>query len=185
MPRGWNKLNLVGQSFGRLKVVEAGAPDGRRTRWRCTCECGNEALIRTEKLRSGATKSCGCLKLSQTPNRKHGFCDSGVIAKEYWSWHNAKRRCHDPKNEKYHRYGGRGILMCDEWRDNFAAFIAHMGRCPPGHTLDRIENDKGYEPGNCRWATPSQQALNRDNKQLWATIRQRKTHPRTPSGEIE
>lgn len=96
------------------------------------------------------------------------------MPREYTAWHNAKRRCHDPKNCHYHRYGGRGITMCDEWRDDFAAFYAHMGPCPDGYTLDRIDNDKGYERGNCRWATPRQQALNRDNKALWDQIRKRR-----------
>jgi hypothetical protein len=93
---------------------------------------------------------------------RHGYSAGGKPRPEYWSWHNAKRRCSEVSNSHYHRYGGRGITMCPEWYNDFSAFIAHIGPKPDGTTLDRIDNNKGYEPGNVRWTTPSIQAFNRN-----------------------
>lgn len=178
MPRDGKKhrIDLSGQVFGRLAALRSVPNKGRRTYWLCRCTCGTECEVQTSKLRNGHTRSCGCLLIDtlRIQKRRHGACVDGRIRREYWSWHNAKRRCSDPNNEKFHRYGARGISMCPEWLNDFGAFFAHMGPCPDRHTLDRIDNDKGYEPGNCRWATASQQAFNRDNKQLWDRIRERK-----------
>ncbi|WCS27247.1 hypothetical protein LOK46_10640 [Methylobacterium sp. NMS14P] len=96
-------------------------------------------------------------------NQTHGHASFGATTAEYEAWRKARQRCENPKNPRYASYGGRGIQVCERWRD-FAAFFADMGSRPtPAHQLDRKDNDKGYEPGNCRWATPAEQMVNRRN----------------------
>jgi hypothetical protein len=106
----------------------------------------------------GRTQSCGCLRNEVTVQRstKHGHTGTSI----YWTWGDMVGRCTNPKHKRYADYGGRGITVCDRWRD-FANFLADMGERPPGMELDRIDNDRGYEPGNCRWADRSTQAKNR------------------------
>lgn len=110
----------------------------------------------------GDTRSCGCIQREYRAhgNPKHGGAMNGKLTKEYKSWRDAKERCFNSHKATFKHYGGRGISMCDKWHHDFGAFLADMGACPPGHSLDRINNDGNYEPGNCRWATQQQQTNN-------------------------
>jgi hypothetical protein len=104
-----------------------------------------------------------------TPGRgrfKHGYCFRGRIRREYASYHQMIRRCYEPKHNRFHRYGGRGITVCDRWRYSFQNFIADMGQCPVGLSLERVDKDGNYEPGNCKWATRIEQANNRHTNRL-------------------
>jgi len=161
--------NLAGRRFGRLIAI---ALADRRRRggvaWKCRCDCGAIIRVTSCDLVSDGTRSCGCLarenkSLIGKANSKHGHARRGnACTPEYRSWHAAKNRCFNPKTLGYHNYGGRGITMCDRWRDSFEAFLADMGERPPGTSLDRFPNNDGnYEPGNCRWATPKEQAANK------------------------
>lgn len=147
----------IGRRFGMLVVL---AEAGRRRRarlWRCVCDCGQETFATTGSLNAGSKVSCGCTP-SGRKNRRHGLSHSP----EYRAWDNARSRCRNPRNIKYQHYGARGISMCDRWLNSFDAFIADMGMKPgPGYSLDRVDNNGNYEPGNCRWATVSQQNNNR------------------------
>lgn len=158
----WNTLDLSGQRFGRLTVV---ARTDRRPGawWRCVCDCGGEKVTRASLLRNGETQSCGCLQKERTSeaSKTHGHAPRGKKGPTYVSWRNALARCNNPLWHAYHLYGGRGITICERWASSFANFLADMGERPPGHTLDRLDPDGNYEPGNCRWATPKQQAQNR------------------------
>lgn len=143
------------------------------TIWAWRCDCGKIVHARAAHVRSGNTKSCGCLRLrilkQSTP--LHGHATKGNKSPEYWAWASMIQRCHNPKAQAYHNYGGRGIKVNAEWRQSFKAFIKHMGNRPtPSHSLDRINNDGDYEPGNCRWSTKSDQAKNRRRlhpKSIW------------------
>lgn len=156
--------DLSGQRFGRWTVVNQG-PDYRRgiPAWNCQCDCGKTGTIRAGTLKSGGSRSCGCLNVDVhremciKRNTKHGMTRTPT----YLSWGHMIRRCHDPKHRQFPDYGGRGISVCSAWRESFAAFLADVGPCPPGLTIERINNDRGYEPGNCKWATRKAQALNR------------------------
>ena len=160
--------DLVGKSFGRLKVIRrvenhnCGGPQ-----WLCLCTCGNKVKITTGHLRFGSTKSCGCLgKESAIINGKtvttHGHASPGNESPTYKSWQSMKQRCMNENHVYFHNYGGRGISVCDRWAKSFELFLSDMGDRPTGTSIDRYPNNNGnYEPGNCRWATPTQQQHNR------------------------
>lgn len=149
----------AGQRFGALEVLyPVATPKGRR--WAVRCDCGTEKTCVAGELNRGDANSCGC----QAPERnrlaktKHGMHNTS----EYRIWSGIISRCETASNNQYHYYGGRGITICSEWRDSFAAFYADVGPRPgPGYSIDRINNDGNYEPGNVRWATPKEQAANR------------------------
>ena len=151
-----------GKTYGRLSVLGLSPEQwGKHKRWLCRCECGTLCIVAGGQLRKGKTRSCGCLNLESLQSRAtHGKCVGGH-RRVYRIWNAMRQRCHNPNQPHYERYGGRGITVCDEWRKSFEAFYRDMGDPPsPDHSIDRIDNDRGYEPGNCRWATAAQQNRN-------------------------
>ena len=151
-------LNLKHQTFDRLTVVQRIQNNiGERTKWLCYCNCGNTSIISTSDLTTGHTRSCGCLCKERTSQAKttHGMSHSS----EYYIWSSMKDRCLNKNNHAYPIYGGRGVTVCERWL-KFENFYADMGDRPDGLTLDRRNNDAGYSPSNCRWATRIEQARN-------------------------
>lgn len=164
--------DLTGEIFGRITVLRRATKIGYiPVRWLCQCECGNLTIAEAGRMKSGKCRSCGCLAgetksvLSQYPRRRLKQKRSTEKATtEYRTWHRIRERCHNPKYPKYHLYGERGIVVCHEWLNSYESFLAHIGRKPtPKHSIDRIDTNKGYEPGNVRWATSAQQNRNRRN----------------------
>jgi len=145
--------DLTGKTFGKWKIIQR-AKDryGYRTYWLCKCECGREKEVSSQTLKDG-TSSC-CVKCSpKIGNVSHGYCKKGKPV-EYNVWNSIKVRCRNPNDRGYYRYGDRGIDICDEWYNSFPSFINYVGKKPfEKAQLDRIDNDKGYEPGNVRWTT--------------------------------
>ena len=151
-----NKLiDMTGQRYGRLVVRSYKGS----LKWECVCDCGVIKHVSRTNLTSSQIMSCGCLFLDTliSRNTRHGRSRTT----EYKSWSQAKSRCALKSNKNYDSYGGRGITMCESWLNSFENFLADMGPKPKGTSLDRKNNDLGYEPGNCRWATKKQQANNR------------------------
>ena len=166
------QLNLVGQRFGRWVAQKRAS---KPSYWTCVCDCGNIVDVFLGSLRSGRSKGCHpCQSLWMKESgqasinaTKHGMHRSS----EYCSWHSMKGRCLDERNHNFDDYGGRGITICDSWKGDFKAFFYDMGEKPPGHTLDRIDPNGDYEPGNCRWATVKEQNRNkRNSKNIMVTI---------------
>jgi hypothetical protein len=151
---------LTGQKFGRWTVLSQSKNIDGQSAWYCQCDCGNKSVVRGCILVKGKSLSCGCINAlcAYFHNRTHGMRKT----KEYKSWDSIKQRCFNPKHKSYHQYGGRGIIICEEWRHSFEAFFAEIGPAPSKqHSVDRIDNSRGYEPGNIRWATASQQCRNK------------------------
>lgn len=161
------KLDLTGHKYGKLSVVEEVGKNGYNFLWLCICDCGSTKDATTQGLRSGHTKSCGCAYEDASPAyaaaaTTHGM--SGTV--EYATWKRLKDRCFNPNNPKYHRYGGRGITMCQEW-ESFEQFYADMGKKPSSyHSIDRKDNNGPYSKDNCRWATDLEQANNKSTARL-------------------
>jgi len=152
-------IDLTGQEFGRLTVVSRADSDCLgNSRWNCNCCCGEKTVVLGSSLKGGKTTSCGCLKKESvlTQNLTHGRPDG------YGSWRGIKARCFNKNCKDYKYYGGRGITMYEPWINDFAAFYKHIGAKPSNkHTVDRIDNNGNYEPGNVRWATMATQNRNK------------------------
>lgn len=170
MKRRTDFRDLTGATCGRWTVVAYSHSKDRITYWHCVCSCGKTAVVNGMSLRSGRSQSCGCLHRERQATRlhKHGHAKPGNWHPLYTIWAQMKSRCYSTTARGYANYGGRGVTVCDRWRESFEAFLADMGDRPsPEHTLDRYPNNDGnYEPGNCRWATPAQQQRNKRNNRL-------------------
>jgi len=152
---------LSGKRFGQLIVGDEFIKVKSQYSWKCVCDCGGVRWAKAAHLTSGMSRRCkSCHDKSRADRIVHGFCRKRSENREYHAWRNALNRCTNPKNKKYPDYGGRGIRMCPEWVESAQTFLSDMGPCPDGLSLDRIDNTKGYEPSNCRWASYSQQNRN-------------------------
>lgn len=151
-------LELTGQSFGKLTAVRKEGRDSHGAiLWLCECECGQTTIVDGSRLVRGLVRSCGCMM----GHRTHGMSNTKI----YKEWEGMKKRCYTPSEQSFRLYGGRGIEVCDKWRNDFRTFyddvstLAHFDE--PGYSLDRINNSGNYEPGNVRWADKFTQANNK------------------------
>lgn len=166
-----NTKDISGMRFGRLRVIQV-SHSQKRDRlkgtvlyWKCICDCGTEVIIAAPNLYKGDAKSCGCYhkQILIASNTTHGLSNST----EYEIWAAMKQRCENPQNHAYSNYGGRGIAVCQRWRESFEAFYADMGPRPKDLSIDRIDNDGNYEPGNCRWAALPHKTASRRSVRQW------------------
>ena len=155
------KLDLIGQKFGRLTVVETSEPSKTgKSRWVCQCSCGNRVTVIGHDLKNGKTKSCGCFQ-KEARSTNHAT-HHGTGTRLFDLWKNMKQRCLNPNNPRFSSYGGRGISVCEDWLsfDRFRTWATSAGYSDD-LSLDRIDNERGYAPTNCRWVEPEDQAKNK------------------------
>lgn len=164
-----NFKDIAGQKFGRLIAMEyVGKNKSKHSLWLCKCDCGGEKIVELSSLTLGRTKSCGCLDrenlLSGRNRREHGMHNT----RPYRIWKAMKNRCNNPNTDDYKYWGARGITVCDEWQNSFKSFYDHVSVLPhfneDGYSLDRIDVNGNYEPGNVRWATAKEQNENKRKK---------------------
>jgi hypothetical protein len=160
------KIDRRGHRYGRLTVLrEWGKNRHGQFRWLCECDCGQQSVVDGPSLATKNTTSCGCYFLEQTTKHGHarrikGASGKRTLTKTYFCWRNMRTRCNDTSSKDYPSYGGRGIHVCGRWNDSFEAFLSDMGEQPEGLTLERVDNERGYEPGNCIWTTRAAQRRN-------------------------
>lgn len=152
------KRDATGQKFSRWTILSFHSGKGNAIKWNCRCECGTERPVMIRSLRTGVSKSCGCLWKEYVDSiTTHGMTNS----MEFKIWQGMNQRCHNEKSSGWKDYGGRGIFVCERWRESFENFYEDMGACPSkSHSIDREDNSEGYFPGNCKWSTKTQQARN-------------------------
>lgn len=148
---------MIGKRVGMLVVI-ARAPEASLE---CLCDCGGKRIVKTGHFNTGAVKSCGCHV------KRHGHGSPSQRSREYICYHNMIARCCKPSNKRFKDYGAKGITVCDRWLDGFTNFLDDMGLCPDGMTIDRRDNRLPYTPENCRWATRSQNQINRGMSRIW------------------
>lgn len=164
-------IDEAGKRYGRLQVLAMAARGHNRSvRWLCRCDCGVENVVLGSSLRRGVTVSCGCNRREKlaASARTHGWSQT----RTYKTWRGMVGRCTDPRNASFAKYAGRGVTVCDRWL-TFEKFLEDMGERPAGKTLDRIRNEDGYAPGNCRWATVTEQNNNRRNVRMLSAFGER------------
>ena len=164
-------MNLANKRFGLWTVTDQAAyPNGKYKKYLlCRCDCGKEKLVYENHLLNNRSLSCGCSRVKSINKRcmTHGESKRGKTSPEYVVWRSMKRRCSSQKDKRFYCYGGRGIKVCERWESSYENFLKDMGRRPtPHHSIDRIDVNGNYAPGNCRWATPEQQNFNKQNS-LW------------------
>lgn len=184
-------IDRTGEVYGLLKVVSRDAdalhPCGSKTvKWLCKCACGNEISVDVNNLRTGHTKSCGCISVKIPNGMKHGYLRNGTKHRLYVIWTNMKRRCKSETNPDYKNYGGRGISVCDEWENNFSSFAewALNNGYSDQLTIDRIDNDGDYSPQNCRWTTMLIQRHNQRRLNDLAQLYRGYQHGKTLHSEV-
>lgn len=159
------KIDITGLKVGRLTVLHANQTSFDGNYWICECECGNVIEALSGNLRQGHTRSCGCLKrdIWLKARTSHNLSKRP----EYKVWKSLRKRIHNPNDERYASYGGRGLTVDPRWDESFEVFLQDMGHRPgPGYSIDRVDNDQGYWPDNCVWATNKSQANNRRTSRI-------------------